>query len=126
MTKSVSSLVLDNGPAYLLANATTQVICHGAPASYAAAVGANLLASIPLAPGDLVLAAGAPAGSRAITAPARTAVPVTTGGIADHSALVDDVNSRLLLTDEIEFPLAISTDAPVDIDELVYTILQPV
>jgi hypothetical protein len=126
MTKSVSSLVLDNGPQYLIDNVDRQIICAGAPASYAAAIGANLLVERPTVPGDFALAAGVDAGSRAVTLAAANDIAVTVAGVADHSALVDDTNLRLLLVDEITPNLPISLDAPVDIDPLVYEIKQPV
>lgn len=126
MTKSVSSLVLDNGPQYLIDNTDRQLLCAGAPASYAAAIGAAMLVERAVVPANFALAAGPDPGSRAVTLAGVDDIPVTAAGVADHTALVDDTNLRLLLVDEVEPDLAISLSAPVSIDDLVYEIKQPV
>lgn len=94
MGKSVHPDVLDGALGVIRNNATQMVALNGAPASYAAAV-SGALASVTMASGDFTMAAGSTSGRRVMVA-AKADVPVTAAGSANHVALLDPANSKLL------------------------------
>jgi hypothetical protein len=100
MTVFIHDDVLDNGPKYIKDNADRIIACDGAPATYAAATTApatgNALADVAVTSGDFTLGAGDTDG-RKVSWPDKTGVPVDDSGGADHAAIVDDTNSKLLL-----------------------------
>lgn len=93
MAKFASDFVLD-GSLQLIAQATRMVALAGQPASYAAA-DAGALAEAALTGSDFTIADGAVSGRRVVVA-AKLGLPVLAAGTADHVALLDGVNSRLL------------------------------
>lgn len=93
MAKFASDFVLD-GSLQLVAQATRMVALAGQPASYVAA-DAGALAEAALTGSDFTLADGAVSGRRVVVA-AKLGLPVLAAGTADHVALLDGVNSRLL------------------------------
>src|SRR3546814_9622645 len=70
------------------------VALNGEPGSYAAAV-SGALASATMDSADFTLAAGATSGRRLLVS-AQNDIAVTASGTADHVALLDPANSRLL------------------------------
>ncbi len=93
MAKWVANEVLDSALA-VIASATDMVALSGQPVSFGAAM-AGRLAQASLSPSDFVIAAGDVSG-RKVTVAAKTDVSVTSGGNADHVALVDRSSNRLL------------------------------
>ena len=94
MGKSVHPDVLDGALGVIRNNATKMVALNGAPASFSAA-NSGALAGVTMAPSDFTLAAGSTSG-RKLTVAAKADVPVTAAGNADHVALLDISNSKLL------------------------------
>lgn len=94
MGKSVHPDVLDGALSVVRSNATQMIALNGAPANYAAAV-SGALASVTMATGDFTLSAGATSG-RKVAVAAKSDVAVSASGTADHVALLDPANSRLL------------------------------
>jgi hypothetical protein len=93
MAKWVANDVLD-GALGVIASATRMLATNGQPASFASAM-AGRLAEVALAPSDFAVAAGEVSG-RKVSVSAKSDVPVTTAGTANHVALVDTSSSRLL------------------------------
>lgn len=93
MGKWVSSQVLD-GALGVVAGASRMVAIAGQPADFAA-VEAGKLAEVGLSAEDFTLGAGAGAGRKLVVG-GKTGVVVAAAGTADHVALVDDAQSRLL------------------------------
>jgi hypothetical protein len=67
-------------------NATTELVCTTQPTDRATAL-ANALADVTVATGDFTL--GADGGGRKFTAAQKLAVPIDTGGNAQHIAWID-------------------------------------
>lgn len=93
MPKFASTEVLD-GSLNIVRTATRMVAVNGQPASFAAA-DAGRLAEASLTTADFTLAAGDISG-RKVSVAAKSGLAVIAGGTADHVALLDGVNSRLL------------------------------
>jgi hypothetical protein len=93
MAKFASNDVLD-GSLNIVGAATRMVAVSGQPASYAAA-DSGRLAEAALAGGDFTLAAGLVSGRR-VNIAAKSGLSVLAAGTADHVALLDGANSRLL------------------------------
>ncbi|MCS6987763.1 MAG: hypothetical protein NZM40_10140 [Sphingomonadaceae bacterium] len=93
MAKWVSATVLD-GALSVIASATRMVALAGQPSNFAEAQ-AGRLAEAVLAPGEFTNGPGETSGRR-IAVPAKTGVPVLASGTADHVALLDPGQSRLL------------------------------
>ncbi len=91
MAKACHSDVIDGAGAVVKANATTQLVCTTQPTDRATAL-ANALADVAVASGDFTAAADG--GGRKLTCAAKNAVPIDTGGNAQHIAWIDAV--RLL------------------------------
>lgn len=110
MTKSAHDDVLDGSLNIIKNNATRMTMCAGAPASFAAANigGGNFLADVTMASGDFTLADGDTSGRKATVA-AKSAINVDVSGTADHVALLDVANSKLLYVTEISNPQAVTS-----------------
>jgi hypothetical protein len=97
MAKYTDDYVLD-GSALRVAEGNELRICAGQPTSFADST-TRRLGSIAMTPGtgggDYSLANGDVNG-RKVTVAAQTGIAVATTGTADHVAIVDTVNSRLL------------------------------
>ncbi len=94
MGKSVHPDVLDGALGVIRSNAAQMVALNGAPASYAAAV-SDALASVSMDTSDFTLGAGDTSG-RKVAVAAKADVPVSASGTANHVALLDTANSKLL------------------------------
>lgn len=110
MTESVHSDVLDAAHQYIIDNADREILCAGAPASYAEATdppgsGGKALADAAVSSGDFTIGAGDTDG-RKLSCVAKSGVPIDDSGDADHLAVVDDANSKVLLV--LERPSATS------------------
>lgn len=93
MPKFAATEVLD-GSLNVVSTATRMVAINGQPASFAAAE-AGRLAEAPLTSADFTLAAGDVSG-RKVSVAAKSGLAVIAAGTADHVALLDGVNNRLL------------------------------
>jgi hypothetical protein len=93
MTKWVSDVVLD-GALSVISSATRMVALGTQPADYSAAVSGRL-AEATLSSAEFSMGDGATSGRR-ISIPAKLNVPVIAEGTANHVALLDPGQSRLL------------------------------
>ena len=82
-----------------LGPANKMIVCSAEPTTFAEANVTFNLASVAMASGDFTIANGDGGGNtpRKVTVAAKNAVPITATGDATHVALVDTVNSALLL-----------------------------
>lgn len=95
MGKLVHDDVLD-GALAIVRNATTKMVaCSGEPASYSAANGSLKLAEVAVSAADFTIGNGVTSGRRVVVAE-KTGVAVTATGTANHVALLDATNSRVL------------------------------
>ena len=93
MAKFASNFVLD-GSLQVVSQATRLVALAGQPASYALA-NAGALAEAALTGADFSISDGSVSG-RKVAVAAKLGLPVLAAGTADHVALLDGVNERLL------------------------------
>lgn len=128
MTISVHDDVLDNGPEEIKGNATTVIICAGAPADLTEAT-TNLgtgdgkkLADVAVDSSDWSIADGSPDG-RTLTFAQQTGVSVDVSGTADHLAIVD--GSRLLLVLPLASSVALTQNNTTTINSFSYRIPVP-
>lgn len=79
-------------------NVTRMVACSAEPTTYTEANATFMLANVTMATGDFTLANGDAGGntSRKVTVAAKTAVSITNSGTANHVALLDVTNSKVL------------------------------
>jgi hypothetical protein len=101
MTKFVSNNVFDNGPQHIIDNCDLLVVLEGYPTDYADAAtekgsGGSRLAGVAVDSGDFAIADGDTSG-RKITVAAQNGITIAQTGTADHVALLDTVNSEILL-----------------------------
>ena len=99
MPKFSNDIVLDQSLAYIQNNATRQVACTQAPATFAQANADYALADVTMAPGDYTISDGVTDG-RLLEIAAKTGIAVDTQGTATHLALLDTANSELLYVTE--------------------------
>lgn len=95
MGKRVHSDVLDGALGLVRSNATKMVACSGEPASFSAADGSLKLAEVTVGTSDLTLGDAAGSGRR-VTVAQKSGVTVAATGTANHVALLDVANSRVL------------------------------
>ncbi|WP_321397373.1 hypothetical protein [Emcibacter sp.] len=97
MAKKVDDSVLDAALNEIGNNCDLMTVCAGEPAGYAEANsgGANFLADAAMSVADFSLTDGDVSG-RKISVASKSGILVDQGGIADHVALLDTANSRLL------------------------------
>lgn len=95
MGKRVHSDVLDGALGIVRGSATKMVACSGEPGSFSAADGSLKLAEVAMGASDFTLGDGASSGRRATVAQ-KSGVAVAATGTANHVALLDAVNSRVL------------------------------
>lgn len=103
MAGKAGDWVLDNGLAGLKSNATHIYICSQAPTTYTEATSTYALGNKNFGAGSVFpgsIAAGSPNG-RKLTTAAVTDGSVTGNGTAARWAIVDSVNSRLLLDNDL-------------------------
>jgi hypothetical protein len=101
MAKFALDLIMDAALDFLISNADTLAVCAGEPADYSSATtlasgGGNQVGSTSVASGDFTKADGDTSG-RKVTVAGQSGVSVDADGTADHVAILDDTNSRLLL-----------------------------
>ncbi len=96
MAKSVHADVLDGALNVIKNNCTRMTVCNAQPTTYTEANTTFALADVTMVSGDFTLAAGDTSG-RKVTVAAKSAVPVDTTGTANHIALLDVTNTKLLL-----------------------------
>lgn len=95
MAKSVNDVVLDGALDIIRNNCTRMVACSAEPTTFTQANATFALADVTMASGDFTLANGDTSG-RKVTVAAKTGVAVDVSGTANHIALLDVTNSRLL------------------------------
>lgn len=93
MAKASTTYVLD-GLLDKVAEANKLTLCSGQPTTFTEANATNMLASIAMDSGDFSKADNG--ANRRLTIAAQSALTYNAAGSADHVALVDTVNSRLL------------------------------
>lgn len=125
MAKWSNALVLDNGIAYIKANATRMCIikAYAAGDSYAT-VAANIIAEAAMASGDYAIAS---VGSdRRLTSGTKTQNATANSGPTPnlHIAFIDAANNVLWVTDETTDQVVTSGN-PVNFPALTYTNAQP-
>jgi len=95
MAKSVHSDVIDGALNVIKNNCTRMVACSAQPTTYAEANATYMLSQVTMASGDFTIANGDISG-RKVTIAAKTGVSVVNSGTANHVALLDVANSKLL------------------------------
>lgn len=95
MAKSVNDVVLDGALDIIRNNCTRMVACSAQPTTFTEANATFALADVTMASGDFTIANGDTSG-RKVTVAAKTGVTVDVSGTANHVALLDVTNSRLL------------------------------
>lgn len=105
MAKSVHNDVLDASLNLIKTNGTRLCVCEGAPASYAEATtakgsGGKQLAIETIDSGDFTGPAEGDESGRKLTVNAAPGVAINASGNADHVAICDAVNERLLYVTE--------------------------
>lgn len=95
MAKSANDLVMDAALDFI-ATANKMVACSAEPVTFADANATLALADVAMAGGDFTKANGDTSG-RKVTMAAKSGVLIDVSGTATHVALVDTVNSRLIL-----------------------------
>lgn len=95
MAKAVHDDVLDGALNVIKTNCTRMVACSAQPTTYTEANTTYALADVTMSSADFTLANGDVSG-RKLTVAAKSAVTIDTTGTANHIALLDVANSKLL------------------------------
>lgn len=95
MAKTVHDDVLDGALNIVKNNCTRMTACSAQPTTYTEANATYALADVTMAAGDFTLANGDTSG-RKLTVAQKTGVTVDASGTANHVALLDVTNSKLL------------------------------
>lgn len=114
MARSAHDDVLDALGDYIIANCTRITLCSDQPTTFAEANATFALADVTVDSGDFSQANGDVSG-RKTTVAAQTAVEVDATGEADHVALLDVANSKLLYVTVIDTPQMLTDGNDVDI-----------
>lgn len=125
-TKYAHADFLDNGIAYLKANANKMLLINNYTAldSYATVTAAKL-AEATMASGDYTIT-GSDGASRVLTTAAKTATASGNSSSPDlHIAFVDTVNSKVLLVTDETSDQAVTSGNSVDFPAITYTSGQP-
>lgn len=94
MAKAANDLVMDAALDYV-ATSTRMIACSAQPTTYTEANSTFALADVTMSSGDFTKANGDTSG-RKVTVGAKTGVLIDTSGTANHVALVDVANTRLV------------------------------
>lgn len=94
MAKWCNDEILDAALAVIKTTATRMVACSSQPASFAGVAGVTL-ASVEVSEEDFTISDGDASG-RKVRVASKSNVTASASGNANHVALVDDVNSKLL------------------------------
>lgn len=95
MGKSINTLVLDAALDFISTNGNRMTACSAEPTTYTEGNATYALADVTLAGGDYTKAAGDTNG-RKVTIAQKTGITVDSTGTANHVAILDTTNSRLL------------------------------
>lgn len=95
MAKSVHDDVLDGALDVIRNNCTRQTVCSTQPTTYAEANATYALADVTMASGDFTKANGDSSG-RKLTVASKSGLLIDASGTAQHMALLDVANSKLL------------------------------
>ncbi len=96
MAKSAHDDVLDGSLNIIKNNCTRMVACSAQPTTYTEANATYALADVTMASGDFTLANGDTNG-RKVTVGAKSGVLIDVSGTANHVALLDVTNSKVLI-----------------------------
>lgn len=96
MAKAAHDDVMDGALLVIKNNVTRQVACSAQPTTFTEANATYALADVTMASGDFTIANGDTSG-RKVTVAAKSGVLIDTSGTANHVALLDVTNSKLLL-----------------------------
>lgn len=129
MTEFVNSVIPDAALQFIIDNADREILCDGYPSSYAQATTApasgKALADAAVSSGDFSIGAGDTDG-RKLSCVAKSGTTIDDSGDADHLAIVDDANSRVLLVLERPSGTSVSDGgATATIGAWSYTIRAP-
>lgn len=95
MAKAAHDDVMDGALNVIKNNVTRMVACSTQPTTYAEANATYALADVTMASGDFTLANGDVSG-RKVTVAAKSSILIDASGTAQHVALLDVTNSKLL------------------------------
>lgn len=96
MAKAAHDDVMDGALLVIKNNVTRQVACSAQPTTFTEANSTYALADVTMTSSDFTIANGDTSG-RKVTVAAKSGVLIDTSGTANHVALLDVVNSKLLL-----------------------------
>ena len=97
MGKSVHDDVLDQSLNYVKTNGLRLCLCSQEPTTYTEAITTYKLADVDIDNTDYTGPANGDTSGRKVTINAQTGVTVDSSGTSNHAAIVDTVNSKLLL-----------------------------
>ncbi len=123
MAKAVSDDVLDGALNIIRNNCTRMVACSAQPTTYTEGNSTYALADVTMASGDFTIADGTTSGRKATVA-AKSGVTIDASGTANHIALLDVTNSRLLYVTTCTSQ-ALNTGGTVDFGSWVIEIADP-
>ena len=95
MAKTVHIDVLDGALNIIKNNCDKMTVCAGQPTTYTQANVSNSLGEVAMVSGDFTVGVGDVSG-RKVRVASKSGVSVATGGTANHVALLDTANSKLL------------------------------
>lgn len=114
MSKFLTDSALDTTLQYVVDNTDTMLICTSAPATYAAAVAAQIgSAAITSAQFDAI--ADGDTSGRKLGVKAISAIN-TSGGTATHIAFVKTSASALILVNQLQTSLVLISNEPMDVN----------
>lgn len=123
MGKSINTLVLDAALNFIADNCNKLTVCTTEPTNYTEANATYNIAEVAMSGGDFTKAAGDTSG-RKVTVGAKSGLTATDNGTAEHIALVDTANSRLLLVTDFSSQ-AVSTGNTLNVGSFKYEINNP-
>lgn len=124
MPKQVNDSVLDSALSFVQTNANKLSVTSQAPASFADANATSRLAEATLTSGDLVVGNGDSSG-RKLTVAAKNDLAILAAGTANHVALLDTTNSRVLFVTTCP-DQALSTGGTLSVGSWAIEINEPV
>lgn len=120
MAKSTLDAVLDAALNEVINNADQVVVCNGEPASYADATtdsgsGGNALGEAAIGSADFTGPVDGDTSGRKYTFDGVTGIDVDVTATADHVAIIDDTNSRLLVVTTISNSQSVTAGNTMDV-----------
>lgn len=130
MAKAVVDAVLDAALNEVINNADQVVVCNGEPATYADATtdsgsGGNALGESATGSADFTGPAAGDTSGRKYTYDGKTGIDVDVSATADHVAIIDDTNSRLLVVTTISNSQSVTAGNTMDVGSFDHEIQAP-